>query len=67
MSAFFFLFFLRGRTVPPLVKTSKNCLHLPMEKGVFLLEKDGGEYSSFGMVCLNEGIKEILEKRMCLE
>ena len=34
---------------------------------MFLLEKDGGEYSSFGMVCLNEGIKEILgKKRMCL-
>ena len=23
---------------------------------MFILEKDGGEYSSFGMVCLNEGI-----------
>ena len=28
---------------------------------MFLLENDGGEYSSFGMMCLNEGIKEILK------
>ena len=30
---------------------------------MFLLEKDGGEFSSFGTVCLNEGIKEISEKK----
>ena len=40
----------------------KNCLHLPMENGVFHFETDGGEYSSFGTICLNEGIMEILKK-----
>ena len=58
----FKLSFLRGQTSPPLVKTSKNCLHLPMENGVFHFETDGGEYSSFGTICLNEGIMEISKK-----
>ena len=58
----FLLSFLRAQTLPPLVKTSKNCLHLPMENGVFLLETDGGKYSSFGTICLNEGIKDTSKK-----
>ena len=40
-------------------KRQKKCLHLPMENSVFSLEKDGGEYSRSGTMCLNEGIKEI--------
>ena len=63
MSTFFLLSFLRAKTLPPLAKTSKNCLHLPMENGVFLLETDGGKYSSFGTICLNEGIKETSKKK----
>ena len=63
MSAFFLHFFLRGRTLPPLVKTSKNCLHLSMENGMFLLEKDGGENSSFGIMCMNERIMKISKEK----
>ena len=59
----FLLYFLRGRTLPPLVKTSKTCLHLPMENGVFLLEKDGEENSKFGIMCMNESILKISKEK----
>ena len=59
----FLHFFLRGRTLPPLVKTSKICLHLSMENGVFLLEKDGGENSNFGIMCMNERIMKISKEK----
>ena len=29
---------------------------------MFLLETDGGKYSGFGTICLNEGLKETSKK-----
>ena len=34
-----------------------------MENGVFLLEKDGGENSNFGIMCMNERIMKISKEK----
>ena len=58
MSALFYFSFYVVEHYHSWSNRQKNCLHLPMENGIFLLEKDGRKYSNFSMMCLNEGSKE---------